>query len=421
MVRAIARLQGASEAHKAVSGTVVFEQSATDPLGDVTVRIDASGLQAGQHGFHIHQFGDVRTTEDLSTIGYHFVPFCVPPERVIDDATGQVLNTTGSCADDQVHGLPPSVRRQPGDMGNVDVGAGGKPAGGTAVLVIGQGKMSLTDKLRSIVGRTVIIHQGEDDGSQPFGNAGGPEAFGVIGLASSTSSSPIAKAPEIPHITKIMCAFQPPPSSASTSDAPSGTPAVVGSTLLTLLEPTRPNTVRLQARIAGLTEGSTHSFHFHEFGDMTVDINSGELGEIYTDEGIQIDTISFRGNVGMLDLEFESFSLQRHVGRSITIHQGSSKDSPTIAAAVCGIAHPKATLETSASHHSAPALSPGVIAVVVISALLGSAFLCVSVLFYLGYPIPVIGGFLSDRKLQFTSVPPPPPPPVSSLPRVEAV
>ena len=78
----------------------------------------------------------------------HFVPYCSPPDV---DANGQ---QTGGCQSDQVHGLPPSINRQPGDMGNILVGNDGSV---NQVLIMGQGKMSLADPLRSIVGRTVLV------------------------------------------------------------------------------------------------------------------------------------------------------------------------------------------------------------------------------------------------------------------------
>ena len=111
--RAIAKIRGATGVDAQVSGSVVFEQ--LTPLGDVTVRVDIRGLRPGKHGFHVHQFGDVRSTSDLSTMSAHFVPFCAPPSI---DENGQ---QTGGCENDQVHGFPPSARRQPGDMGNITV------------------------------------------------------------------------------------------------------------------------------------------------------------------------------------------------------------------------------------------------------------------------------------------------------------
>ena len=196
--RAIAKIRGAGDFSSGVSGTVVFEQAANNPLADVTVTVRIRGLRPGQHGFHVHQNGDVRETTDLSTMAAHFVPFCVPPEVEVNP-DGTVQNATNGCKNDQIHGLPPSVQRQPGDMGNILVAADGSV---TQSLTIGQGKMSLTDSMRSIVGRTVLVHSERDDGSQPYGNAGVPEAYGVIGLA-STAALNNAQAPQLPPVTKV--------------------------------------------------------------------------------------------------------------------------------------------------------------------------------------------------------------------------
>jgi Cu/Zn superoxide dismutase len=51
-MKAICVLKGDSP----VAGTTVFSQASDkDPL---TVTVDLSGLKPGQHGFHVHEFGD---------------------------------------------------------------------------------------------------------------------------------------------------------------------------------------------------------------------------------------------------------------------------------------------------------------------------------------------------------------------------
>lgn len=41
-----------------------------------------------------------------------------------------------------------------------------------------------------------------------------------------------------------------------------------------------------------MTAGASHSFHFHEWGDMTVDVTAaGELGAIYYSSGIEVAEI----------------------------------------------------------------------------------------------------------------------------------
>ena len=84
--RAIARVHGATGIDSNVFGSVIFEQQTA--LGDVTVRVEIEGLRPGFHGFHVHQYGDVRSTSDLSTMSAHFVPYCAPPN--IDEDGQQV-------------------------------------------------------------------------------------------------------------------------------------------------------------------------------------------------------------------------------------------------------------------------------------------------------------------------------------------
>ena len=71
-MRAIAKIRGAHG--NSVTGSVIFEQDTN--LGNMTVIVDITGLTAGLHGFHVHQYGDVRETSTLDTMAAHFVPMC---------------------------------------------------------------------------------------------------------------------------------------------------------------------------------------------------------------------------------------------------------------------------------------------------------------------------------------------------------
>ena len=119
VLEAVANIYGAGVfANKnQISGTVTFTQ--TIPTGDelpaVRIQADVRGLPAGAHGFHAHQFGDVRNFSDMSTVGLHFVPLC----------QSQSTNPE-ECKKDQMHGLPPSETRQPGDFGNIVADAQGR-------------------------------------------------------------------------------------------------------------------------------------------------------------------------------------------------------------------------------------------------------------------------------------------------------
>jgi Cu-Zn family superoxide dismutase len=84
-----------TEGHE-VSGVVTFEQ-----MGDsVRVHAEIEGLTEGQHGFHIHQYGDC-TAPDLSSAGGHYNP-----------------------ANNQ-HAAPTDANRHMGDMGNIEADAEG--------------------------------------------------------------------------------------------------------------------------------------------------------------------------------------------------------------------------------------------------------------------------------------------------------
>ena len=159
---AVAKVLG-SAAGSSITGTVKFEQDASAALGDMTVTYSITGLPPSPpngFGFHVHQYGDTRITDKLTTMAAHFVPF-----MMCDDPTDAVCKAM--IENDSVHGMPPSTRRQPGDMGNIPcpdalVGCDDTSAGGDVLgtLVIGQQKMSLTDSMRSIVGRVIVIHSG---------------------------------------------------------------------------------------------------------------------------------------------------------------------------------------------------------------------------------------------------------------------
>ncbi|MEP7072498.1 MAG: superoxide dismutase family protein [Verrucomicrobiota bacterium] len=132
-----------------VGGTVTFTAD-----GDtVKVVADLTGLTAGKHGFHIHEFGDCSDPKAASA-GGHFNP-----------------------ANHQ-HGAPDATDRHAGDLGNIEADASGK-----AHLEMTDQMMKLSGA-DSIVGHAVIVHEKADDlKTQPTGDAGGRLACGVIGIA----------------------------------------------------------------------------------------------------------------------------------------------------------------------------------------------------------------------------------------------
>jgi Cu-Zn family superoxide dismutase len=146
VTKAVAKLD--SKSGSKVTGTVTF----TKMGDDVQVVADLQGLSPGKHGFHIHEKGDC-SAPDASSAGGHFNPM------------------------HQHHGGPTSVEHHVGDLGNIDADASGK------AHLDWKGKMNLTGT-DSIVGKSVVVHDKEDDlKTDPAGNAGPRVACGVIEIA----------------------------------------------------------------------------------------------------------------------------------------------------------------------------------------------------------------------------------------------
>ncbi|XP_068456722.1 superoxide dismutase [Cu-Zn] [Clinocottus analis] len=151
VVKAVCVLKGAGE----TSGTVYFEQESDTAAVKLTGEI--KGLANGEHGFHVHAFGD--NTNGCVSAGPHFNPH------------------------NKTHAGPTDEDRHVGDLGNV-----------TAKDNVA--KIDITDKVitltgpHSIIGRTMVIHEkaddlgkGGNDESLKTGNAGARLACGVIGIA----------------------------------------------------------------------------------------------------------------------------------------------------------------------------------------------------------------------------------------------
>lgn len=119
----------------------------------IEITADVSGLEPGKHGFHIHEFGDIRKSDGTSA-GGHFNPYNMD------------------------HGAPTDSVRHVGDLGNLMADENGNAHYERVDSVIAFSELS------SILGRAVIVHSGEDDlSSQPTGAAGSRLAMGVIGVA----------------------------------------------------------------------------------------------------------------------------------------------------------------------------------------------------------------------------------------------
>ncbi|HXP35479.1 MAG TPA: superoxide dismutase family protein [Chthoniobacterales bacterium] len=131
-----------------VSGMVTFTK-----VGDeIRVVADIQNLKPGKHGFHIHEKGDC-SAADAASAGAHFNPT------------------------QKHHGGPMSLDHHTGDLGNIEADSSGK------AHLDWKGKLSLSGK-DSIIGRSVVVHEKEDDlKTDPSGNSGARVACGAINAA----------------------------------------------------------------------------------------------------------------------------------------------------------------------------------------------------------------------------------------------
>jgi superoxide dismutase, Cu-Zn family len=131
-----------------VGGQLILTATASG----VRIQGEVAGLEPGKHGFHIHEFGDLRDAEGKSA-GDHFNP----------------TNAR--------HGSPDDAEHHAGDLGNIE-------ANGQGVAEVDMQSDDI--QLHFVIGRALVVHAGEDDfTSQPSGDAGGRVALGVIGIAKS--------------------------------------------------------------------------------------------------------------------------------------------------------------------------------------------------------------------------------------------
>lgn len=145
-VVARAQLQPASDS--GAGGTLEFRQ---DGEG-VRVEGEVTGLAPGEHGIHVHEFGDC-SAPDGSSAGDHFAPRS-SKHGAPDDAPGE---------------------HHAGDLGNIEAGDDGQ-----ADVAMVDDSLSLQGA-ESIVGRAIVVHADADDlESQPSGNSGDRVACGVI-------------------------------------------------------------------------------------------------------------------------------------------------------------------------------------------------------------------------------------------------
>lgn len=143
----VARIQGTAEGSP-ITGTARFE----DVQSGLKVTVTLTGVPGTTHALHIHEFGDC--SDAGKAAGSHYNPKGAPHGHALKDAK----------------------KAHPGDLGNVTAQDGKVTF--EAVLP----KASLKGKV-AVAGRSIVLHEKEDDFSQPVGNAGGRIACGVIAIA----------------------------------------------------------------------------------------------------------------------------------------------------------------------------------------------------------------------------------------------
>ena len=140
-----------------IEGTIKLSEQDNGSLIDINIK----GLPPGLHGFHIHNKGNL--TDGCKSLCSHFNPF------------------------DKNHGGPDSKEHHVGDLGNIFA----DQYGNVNIQIFGN-DIYLNGPL-SVLGRSFVIHSGEDDlglgtgvkraESLKTGNAGHRIACGVIGIA----------------------------------------------------------------------------------------------------------------------------------------------------------------------------------------------------------------------------------------------
>ncbi|HEY7449091.1 MAG TPA: superoxide dismutase family protein [Vicinamibacterales bacterium] len=138
---------------KDTSGRLVGRANLTQTADGVRIQTTLSGLPTGIHGFHIHETG--RCDPPFETAGGHFNP---EPKQ---------------------HGKENRMGRHAGDLPNLVV-----PENGRVLVDVVEPMVSLHTGANSLMdsdGSALVVHQrGDDNRTDPDGNAGSRIACGVI-------------------------------------------------------------------------------------------------------------------------------------------------------------------------------------------------------------------------------------------------
>jgi len=147
---AVVMIQGTSE-----DSTVKGTMNLMEVEGGLKIEAELHGAPPGKHGFHIHEKGNCE--EAGKAAGGHYNPAGVKHGFLAEEGF------------ENAHG---------GDLGNVEIDEKGD--GQVSLVLPGLG---LTSGQYPVAGLAVILHENQDDGGQPTGNAGGRIGCGIIALA----------------------------------------------------------------------------------------------------------------------------------------------------------------------------------------------------------------------------------------------
>ena len=119
--------------------------------GSVKVIADLQALPPNSvHAIHLHEVGDCSAPDAMSAKA-HYNP------------------------ENKQHGLPPGEDRHAGDLGNFTTDGAGKVRYEITVT-----NLTMASARNPVLGRAVIVHEKQDDGSDPAGNAGARIGCGVV-------------------------------------------------------------------------------------------------------------------------------------------------------------------------------------------------------------------------------------------------
>jgi superoxide dismutase, Cu-Zn family len=149
----IAEPESAKAEIKDASGRLVGRATLTQTSEGVRIQTTLAGLPMGTHGLHIHEAG--RCEPPFATAGGHFNP---EPKQ---------------------HGKDNKMGRHAGDLPNLAV-----PENGRVIVDLVEPMVSLRSGANSLMdgdGSALVVHEwGDDNRTDPDGNAGSRIACGVI-------------------------------------------------------------------------------------------------------------------------------------------------------------------------------------------------------------------------------------------------